>query len=272
MTEETKPAAPAEAPVEPAAPAPAPGSEPAPDSQPPSDPVKDLEDRLGRNLTETEKRLAERIASAEQKAVRAQSAADKNYARAKAEFDRELSAIEALLSEGVDESRLRVWKAERENSRLKAERDSVDKETTEEKARSDFRDWSSALLAEEQIDASDPAFKTAWDRHAPKATNPAEWRVALTRAVADFRREEGKKAAETEREKAQKAIEEERKKATNAKRESAGPVDSGPSGGAKRHDPDKPPENEADFAVWWEERKKQRLERQRQTAMAGGRR
>lgn len=271
MTEETKPAAPAEAPVEPAAPAPTPGSEPAPDSQPPSDPVKELESVFGRKLTDTETRLAERIAKAEQQAIRAQSAADKNYARTKAEFDREISAIESLLTEGVDESRVRVWKAERDNARLRAERESVDKESVEQEARTAFQTWSADLLREEQINPEDPVFKSAWEKHAAKATTPADWRAAVGRAVADYRREEGKRAVETEREKAQRLVEEERKKATNAKRESAGPVDTNPASGKPR-DANKPPDGEGpEFLAWLDEQKKLRRQRLLESQMAGRR-
>lgn len=269
MTEEAQPAVPAEAPaIEPAAPAPAtPGDVPASEPKP-EDPIAALRAELGDRLTASEKRLLAEAQAASEAARRAQSAADRNASRLRAEFDRRWTAFEGLATQGMTEEQLRIWKTETENARLRAERDSVDQDSKDEQVKTEFQNWATQQLAEEQVSASDPVFSAAWQKRASNAKTPAEWRSALGLAIADYRREEGKKSVETERQKAQRLVDEERKKATNAKRESAGPIDNGPAGSTTQKKPADMSEEE--FAAYWENKKRAIRERQAAT-VAGGR-
>lgn len=254
MTEEGKVAAEAPAPAEPAAPAPAPTNESAP--APKEDPVALLESRIGEKLTATERSLLTRVDEAFQEARRAQSAADKNASKLRQEFDRRWTAFEALATRGMDENELRTWRTQTENARLLAERDSQDQDTRDRQAQEEFQSWSASVLAEEKIDANDPTFKDAWTRYAAAAKSPADWRGALGRAVATYRKSETEKAVQAERESAKKALEEERKKATNERREKAGPVDTGqPASTATKSVAEM---SEAEFEVYSKRRKEER--------------
>ncbi len=163
---------------------------------------------------------------------RAQRAADTHASRLEKRIERLAGLLDVVATRGMDESEAQAWKLRQELEKEREARSTGDSEVQRQRQEDDWRTYSSAVLAEEQIAADNPTLKEAWGRYSAGAKDPSDWKAALGRAVAEVRKAELKDAQAKAKEAEGKAREDERAKIRNERRSSAGPVDQGAPGGS----------------------------------------
>lgn len=182
---------------------------------------------------------------------------DETWASRKTEIDKELESAYKTLRRGEaksDTAQKRIEKLEgellevslrglepqqQEVERLKRQ---VQREADSRTAPSadaevaKFNEWSRPFLEEEGIPSNDATLTEAFQKYGEGWTTQADLKVALTRAVAQVRKAEAKKAVADSAEQVKKAREEERAKARNTERQSEGKLDRGTPAASNRKD------------------------------------
>lgn len=204
--------------------APAAPLEPSPEKEP----VTKAE--LKAEIASLREELRAKTEEANESGRRAQRTADSQASRLEKRIERYSALLDEVATRGMDEPDIRAWKYRQEAEREREKSAGYDAESQERKAREDFASYSSQVLTEEQIDRENPVFKEAWNRYIGQAKDQSDWKVALTRAVADVRKNEAKTARDDASKAAERAREDERAKARNVKRQAAGPIDNGAVG------------------------------------------
>lgn len=169
-------------------------------------------------------------------ARRAEAKSDVIPQKFSARIERLESLLEDAVTRGMEENEARAWKATRALEREKEDKEPQSPEVLWQSFQMEAGD----ILADEGLKAED--INEFWNERVKAARNPSQWRDALLRSIADFRKAEVRKAREEGKTLADKAREEERKKAINEQRKEDGPIDrgqpasSGPKDWAKASD------------------------------------
>lgn len=227
---------------------------PAEPTQPPSDQdrVTTLESEIATLRTELATATS-KLGETDGRSRGAQRTADQLAARLERRIERLASQLDAVATRGMDENEARTWKLQQELEKERESRTTTDSNTIRLQQEEEFRVFSSTMLAEEQLDPNNPTLKAAFDRFAATAKDPSDWKVALTRAIAEVRKDEAKTAAQKTKEAVDKAREDERKKLLNKSREASGPLDTGNQGAISKKPVDQM--DDAEFAAYWEQRR-----------------
>lgn len=210
------------------------GQAPAPtDAQeaPPSEEAKVEETPTYITLEDAKALLDQTWAERETNIRKDLEAAYKTLRRGEAKSDQAQKRIDKLEAEllevslrGLEPAQVEVEKLRRQVQRDADSRSAPPDPDAEVAA---FKGWSSSYLEEEQIGPDDPVLKASFQRYADGWQGAADLRVALTRAVADVRKEQAKAARSEAAEREKKAREDERAKLRNEKRAEDGKVDKG---------------------------------------------
>ena len=228
MTEETKVAAETETPsLDEAAKVETPTGSPDPQETTP-DPAALKADiaALREELKATEAKAKEAIEAHR----RSQGTTDAVSKRLEKRIERIQAELENIVTSGMDEGQVRAWRLQRELEELASSRTT---EVDVQREREEFATWSGPFLQEEGIPPTDPALNEVFNRLAASGKNAADWKIALTRAVAQVHKQRAEESEKKAKEREDKAREDERNKLKNEKRSGLGPLDGGGTPGGK---------------------------------------
>lgn len=165
------------------------------------------------------------VEAAYKAARRAEAKAETVPKRLEEKISRLEAALELLITKDMDEPSKKVFVAERALERERESRIVPDPEIERQRADLEFQGYAASVLAEEGIKADD--ITVAFNKYAAPAKSPADWKVALGHAIADYHKAEAKRAKDESADRERKAREEERTKLRNEQRKEEGPVDRG---------------------------------------------
>ena len=148
-------------------------------------------------------------------------------------------AYEQLVTQNLSEPDARAWKAERELKRVQETHNAPDVQY--ERAAAEFQSSAATYMAAEGVNEAD--ISESFQQYAKNAKTPAEWDIALIRAVADHHKTVAKQAKDEAKTAGDRAREDERAKLRNEKRSNSGPIDrSSPSAGGGKSPAEMNPE------------------------------
>lgn len=173
--------------------------------------------------TKLETKIRTDLEAAYKAARRSESKGDTANARiAKME-----ATLEAVATRGMDESEVRLWKAERAAERAGEATAQVSAQQEQEQQVRAFQDRSTAYLASEGIKPDDPRLIAAFNKYAEGYRSGDDLDKALMRAVVEVHKSERQRTEAEIKSAIEKAREEERAKLRNEQRAAEGKVDKG---------------------------------------------
>lgn len=247
---------------------------PVPDTAPESTPPALPEDAAPTETALTRTEVTALIAAAQQEvqsklksdleaAYKAARRSESKGDTANAKIAKLEATLEAVATRGMDESEVRLWKAERAAERASEATNQVSQQQEYEQAQAAFQQKSAAYLASEGIKPNDERLTTAFSKYAQEAKTYADWDNALIRAVAEVHKAEAKRVADEAKSAVDKAREEERVKLRNEQRASEGKLDKGQPASTSKVD--FATMSDEEFKAYDAQLTEQRLRRQRQT-------